>query len=132
MDEGATNTEAARSSSNQSEKAWLARIWGGFDTKYMKPLLTHSKPTLIDTLPPCCLPVARMLTTSEQLHHVSYSFISLILSFNLLNSDNFKMVIIRREVEYTAIRTLSYALTMSIVFGADLGLLLPRSQDFKE
>ena len=42
------------------------------------------------------------------------------------------MVIIRREVEYTAIRTLSYALTMSIVFGADLGLLLPRSQDFKE
>ncbi|XP_032779420.2 sodium/hydrogen exchanger 9 isoform X2 [Daphnia magna] len=62
-----TATEPPRPST-QSEKSWLARIWGGFDTKYMKPLLTHSKPTLIDTLPPCCLPVARMLTTSEQLH----------------------------------------------------------------
>ncbi|XP_046634939.1 sodium/hydrogen exchanger 6-like isoform X2 [Daphnia pulicaria] len=62
--------EPSRSGS-QSEKSWLARIWGGFDTKYMKPLLTHSKPTLIDTLPPCCLPVARMLTTSEQLNQGS-------------------------------------------------------------
>lgn len=56
--------------SRNHDKAWLARVWGGFDTKYMKPLLTHSKPTLIDTLPPCCLPVARVLTTSEQLQQV--------------------------------------------------------------
>jgi len=50
-----------------SEKAWLARIWGGFDSKYMKPLLTHSKPTLVETMPGCCLPLAKMLTSSEQL-----------------------------------------------------------------
>ncbi|XP_037960713.1 sodium/hydrogen exchanger 6 isoform X3 [Teleopsis dalmanni] len=50
-----------------NEKAILARIWGNFDTKYMKPLLTHSRPTLLETLPVCCNPVARLLTTTEQL-----------------------------------------------------------------
>ncbi|XP_030748627.1 sodium/hydrogen exchanger 7 isoform X2 [Sitophilus oryzae] len=50
-----------------NEKAVLARIWGSFDTKYMKPLLTHSKPTLLETLPVCCNPLARLLTTTEQL-----------------------------------------------------------------
>ncbi|XP_076261567.1 na[+]/H[+] hydrogen exchanger 3 isoform X3 [Rhynchophorus ferrugineus] len=49
------------------DKAVLARIWGSFDTKYMKPLLTHSKPTLLETLPVCCNPLARFLTTTEQL-----------------------------------------------------------------
>lgn len=49
------------------EKAFLARIWGNFDTKYMKPLLTHSRPTLLETLPVCCNPIARLLTTTEQL-----------------------------------------------------------------
>ncbi len=48
-------------------KSWLARIWSGFDTKYMKPLLTHSNPTLMETLPECCLPLARVFTSSEQL-----------------------------------------------------------------
>ncbi len=61
---------APGSRSQPSDKAWLARIWGGFDTKYMKPLLTHSKPTLMDSLPPCCMPLARILTTSEQLQQV--------------------------------------------------------------
>ncbi|XP_053960841.1 sodium/hydrogen exchanger 9 isoform X7 [Anastrepha ludens] len=51
----------------RNEKAFLARIWGNFDTKYMKPLLTHSRPTLLETLPVCCNPVARLLTTTEQL-----------------------------------------------------------------
>jgi hypothetical protein len=58
-------------SSARTDKAWLARIWGGFDTKYMKPLLTHSRPTLMETLPPFCAPVARMLTTAEQLQQVA-------------------------------------------------------------
>ncbi|KAK2715112.1 hypothetical protein QYM36_009937, partial [Artemia franciscana] len=49
------------------EKAWLARIWGGFDTKYMKPLLTNSHPTLIETMPKFCGPFARLMTTAEQL-----------------------------------------------------------------
>nr|XP_044250839.1 sodium/hydrogen exchanger 7 isoform X1 [Drosophila takahashii] len=52
---------------NSHEKAILARIWGNFDTKYMKPLLTHSRPTLLETLPVCCNPIARLLTTTQQL-----------------------------------------------------------------
>lgn len=33
----------------------------------MKPFLTNSRPTLIETLPAFCLPLARILTTTEQL-----------------------------------------------------------------
>lgn len=36
----------------------------------MKPLLTHSRPTLLETLPVCCNPLARLLTTTEQLTQV--------------------------------------------------------------
>ncbi|XP_058448091.1 sodium/hydrogen exchanger 7 isoform X2 [Malaya genurostris] len=50
-----------------NEKAVLARVWGNFDTRYMKPLLTHSRPTLLETLPVCLSPIARLLTTTEQL-----------------------------------------------------------------
>lgn len=55
----------------QNEKALLARIWGNFDSRYMKPLLTHSRPTLLETLPVCCTPVARLLTTTQQMTQVS-------------------------------------------------------------
>ncbi|KAJ8981487.1 hypothetical protein NQ317_007013 [Molorchus minor] len=34
---------------------------------YMKPLLTHARPTLLETLPVCCNPLARLLTTTEQM-----------------------------------------------------------------
>ncbi|KAL6424296.1 hypothetical protein ACFW04_009842 [Cataglyphis niger] len=54
-------------SAKPNEKALLARIWGDFDTKYMKPLLTHSRPTLLETLPVCCSPLARILTTTQQM-----------------------------------------------------------------
>jgi sodium/hydrogen exchanger-like protein 6/7 len=37
----------------------------------MKPLLTNSTPNLMDTLPPCCLPLAKILTTEEQMTSVS-------------------------------------------------------------
>ncbi|KAL1492703.1 hypothetical protein ABEB36_010919 [Hypothenemus hampei] len=50
-----------------NDKAFLARIWGSFDTNYMKPLLTHSRPTLLETMPVCCTPLARFLTTTEQI-----------------------------------------------------------------
>lgn len=50
------------------EKAWFFRKWYNFDVRFMKPLLTHSRPTLIDTLPECCLPIAKVLTTTEQLN----------------------------------------------------------------
>lgn len=33
----------------------------------MKPLLTNSRPTLFETLPSFCTPIARILTTTEQL-----------------------------------------------------------------
>uniref|UniRef100_A0A1L8DUV5 Sodium/hydrogen exchanger n=2 Tax=Nyssomyia neivai TaxID=330878 RepID=A0A1L8DUV5_9DIPT len=61
---GQSSTEQGKKS---HEKAFLARIWGNFDTRYMKPLLTHSRPTLLETLPVCCGPIGRLLTTTEQL-----------------------------------------------------------------
>ena len=33
----------------------------------MKPLLTHSNPTLMETMPSCCLGLSRVLTSAEQL-----------------------------------------------------------------
>uniref|UniRef100_A0A182K3T6 Sodium/hydrogen exchanger n=1 Tax=Anopheles christyi TaxID=43041 RepID=A0A182K3T6_9DIPT len=62
--EGATTPGGTR---RGHEKAVLARLWGNFDTRYMKPLLTHSRPTLLETLPVCLSPLARLLTTTEQL-----------------------------------------------------------------
>ena len=37
-----------------ADKSIAAKAWSGFDAKYMKPLLTHSNPTLMETLPDCC------------------------------------------------------------------------------
>ena len=50
-----------------AEKSWVAELWSSFDTKFMKPFLTHSSPTLMETLPSCCLPLGRLLTSQEQL-----------------------------------------------------------------
>lgn len=61
-----------------NEKALLARVWGDFDTRYMKPLLTHSRPTLLETLPVCCTPLARILTTVQQLSQVKLFYFNLI------------------------------------------------------
>ncbi|CAG2108816.1 unnamed protein product, partial [Medioppia subpectinata] len=54
------------------EKAWLVRKWYNFDVRFMKPLLTHSRPSLMDTLPDCCLPLARLLTTTQQMSADEY------------------------------------------------------------
>jgi hypothetical protein len=45
-------------------------IFLGF--RILKPFLTHSRPTLMETLPACCLPLAKLLTTEEQLAEVVY------------------------------------------------------------
>ncbi|XP_076059888.1 na[+]/H[+] hydrogen exchanger 3 isoform X2 [Oratosquilla oratoria] len=51
----------------KSDKAYLFRVWSSFDVRFMKPFLTNSRPTLLDTMPVCCNPIARLLTTTEQL-----------------------------------------------------------------
>ncbi|XP_018918233.1 sodium/hydrogen exchanger 6 isoform X2 [Bemisia tabaci] len=59
--------EESSSPSAQHDKAFVARVWGNFDSRFLKPLLTHSQPTLLDTLPSYCSSVARILTTTEQM-----------------------------------------------------------------
>jgi len=53
--------------SSKPDKSLFARQWSGLDNKYFKPLLTHSNPTLLDTLPTRCLPIGRFFTSTEQL-----------------------------------------------------------------
>uniref|UniRef100_A0A8C5MZP4 Sodium/hydrogen exchanger n=1 Tax=Leptobrachium leishanense TaxID=445787 RepID=A0A8C5MZP4_9ANUR len=49
----------------KTESAWLFRMWYNFDHNYLKPLLTHSGPPLTATLPSCCGPLARCLTSPQ-------------------------------------------------------------------
>ncbi|XP_077347207.1 sodium/hydrogen exchanger 6 [Lithobates pipiens] len=51
--------------STKAESAWLFRLWYNFDHNYLKPLLTHSGPPLTATLPSCCGPIARCLTSPQ-------------------------------------------------------------------
>ncbi|XP_077163356.1 sodium/hydrogen exchanger 6 [Paroedura picta] len=51
--------------STKAESAWLFRLWYNFDHNYLKPLLTHSGPPLTTTLPSCCGPIARCLTSPQ-------------------------------------------------------------------
>ncbi|XP_045777508.1 sodium/hydrogen exchanger 7 isoform X3 [Maniola jurtina] len=48
------------------EKARLARLWGAVDSKLLKPLLTHARPPLTETLPSFLRPLGRVLTTTRQ------------------------------------------------------------------
>ncbi|XP_034033964.1 sodium/hydrogen exchanger 6-like [Thalassophryne amazonica] len=63
------------------ESAWPFKIWYNFDRNYLKPLLTHSGPPLTATLPSCCEPLARCLTSPQayenegQLHDDESDFI---------------------------------------------------------
>ncbi|XP_042889456.1 sodium/hydrogen exchanger 7-like isoform X7 [Penaeus japonicus] len=71
-DGGEGPVEGVSSSSSKYEKAWLFRIWSQFDVRFMKPFLTNSRPTLLDTTPLCCAPLARILTTTEQLTQMQH------------------------------------------------------------
>ncbi|XP_073399632.1 sodium/hydrogen exchanger 6 [Dendrobates tinctorius] len=51
--------------STKAESAWIFRLWYNFDHNYLKPLLTHSGPPLSSTLPNCCGPIARCLTSPQ-------------------------------------------------------------------
>uniref|UniRef100_A0A8C5GS37 Sodium/hydrogen exchanger n=1 Tax=Gouania willdenowi TaxID=441366 RepID=A0A8C5GS37_GOUWI len=64
QDNSVSVAEIKRRSTKQ-ESAWLFRIWYNFDHNYLKPILTHSGPPLTATLPPCCGPLARFLTSPQ-------------------------------------------------------------------
>ncbi|KAM3866790.1 sodium/hydrogen exchanger 6a isoform 2-T2 [Diretmus argenteus] len=57
--------EGSERRSTKQESAWLFRIWYNFDHNYLKPILTHSGPPLTATLPVCCGPLARCLTSPQ-------------------------------------------------------------------
>lgn len=47
--------------------ASLVRRWRNLDNNFIKPLLTNSQPTLLDTMPSSLQPLARLFTSDEQL-----------------------------------------------------------------
>ncbi|XP_045486379.1 sodium/hydrogen exchanger 7 isoform X13 [Pieris rapae] len=49
-----------------TEKSRLAKLWGALDSRLLKPLLTHARPPLTETLPAFFRPLARLLTTTRQ------------------------------------------------------------------
>ncbi|KAI8438303.1 hypothetical protein MSG28_010876 [Choristoneura fumiferana] len=59
-------SDTSRAEGGGSEKARLARLWGAVDSRLLKPLLTHARPPLTETLPTFMSPVARWLTTTHQ------------------------------------------------------------------
>ncbi|KAM9835526.1 sodium/hydrogen exchanger 6a [Syngnathus typhle] len=61
--------EGSERRSTKQESAWPFRIWYNFDHNYMKPILTHSGPPLTATLPACCGPLARFLTSPQALEN---------------------------------------------------------------
>lgn len=65
QDNSISMSEAPERRSTKQESAWLFRIWYNFDHNYLKPILTHSGPPLTATLPPCCGPLARFLTSPQ-------------------------------------------------------------------
>ncbi|MED6293286.1 Sodium/hydrogen exchanger 6, partial [Characodon lateralis] len=58
-------TDGSERRSTKQESAWPFRIWYNFDHNYLKPILTHSGPPLTTTLPSCCGPLARILTSPQ-------------------------------------------------------------------
>ncbi|XP_029029457.1 sodium/hydrogen exchanger 6-like isoform X2 [Betta splendens] len=74
-------TGGTQQRNTKHESAWPFRIWYNFDHNYLKPLLTHSGPPLTATLPSCCGPLARCLTSPQayenegQLHDDDSDFI---------------------------------------------------------
>uniref|UniRef100_A0A672JD14 Sodium/hydrogen exchanger n=1 Tax=Salarias fasciatus TaxID=181472 RepID=A0A672JD14_SALFA len=65
QDNSISITDGSERRSTKQESAWLFRIWYNFDHNYLKPILTHSGPPLTATLPPCCGPLARFLTSPQ-------------------------------------------------------------------
>ncbi|CAH8831748.1 unnamed protein product [Trichobilharzia szidati] len=67
VDSGNENHMHADTDENQYEnRGCCSSRWIRFDKFYLKPLLTHSKPPLTESLPLCCYKCAKLLTTYEQ------------------------------------------------------------------
>ncbi|XP_069104244.1 sodium/hydrogen exchanger 6-like isoform X5 [Argopecten irradians] len=64
---GGSTIEISQVKKPRDAKAWLVAQWHSFDVRFMKPFLTNCRPTLMETSPACCMPLARLLTTDEQL-----------------------------------------------------------------
>ncbi|KAF0038523.1 hypothetical protein F2P81_009007, partial [Scophthalmus maximus] len=62
---GSAVLDGSQRRNTKHESAWPFRIWYNFDHNYLKPLLTHSGPPLTATLPACCGPLARCLTSPQ-------------------------------------------------------------------
>ncbi|KAJ8396514.1 hypothetical protein AAFF_G00018200 [Aldrovandia affinis] len=65
QDSSVTVLDGTERRSNKHESAWPFRLWYTFDHNYLKPILTHSGPPLTATLPGCCGPLARCLTSPQ-------------------------------------------------------------------
>ncbi|XP_026731977.1 sodium/hydrogen exchanger 7 isoform X5 [Trichoplusia ni] len=65
-DVAGSDTPRDRGDGVSGQKARLARLWGAVDSKLLKPLLTHARPPLTETLPAFLRPLARVLTTTHQ------------------------------------------------------------------
>uniref|UniRef100_A0A670HR01 Sodium/hydrogen exchanger n=1 Tax=Podarcis muralis TaxID=64176 RepID=A0A670HR01_PODMU len=57
--------DAERRNRTKQESVWIFRLWYSFDHNYLKPILTHSGPPLITTLPSWCGLIARCLSTPQ-------------------------------------------------------------------
>ncbi|XP_053240072.1 sodium/hydrogen exchanger 7 isoform X2 [Podarcis raffonei] len=57
--------DAERRNRTKQESVWIFRLWYSFDHNYLKPILTHSGPPLVTTLPSWCGLIARCLTTPQ-------------------------------------------------------------------
>ncbi|CAK6957237.1 sodium/hydrogen exchanger 6-like [Scomber scombrus] len=62
---GSAMLDGSQRRNTKHESAWPFRIWYNFDHNYLKPLLTHSGPPLTATMPACCGPLARCLTSPQ-------------------------------------------------------------------
>jgi len=62
-----THTHQQRGEHKNLKKSWAAAKWYHVDSRFFKPLLTNHQPSLMDTLPSCCLPLGRLLSTETQM-----------------------------------------------------------------
>lgn len=63
----ALNQAAADPAAAPYENATLVRRWRNLDNNFIKPLLTNSQPTLMETMPPSLRKLARWFTSDEQM-----------------------------------------------------------------